>query len=178
MMKKILLFVFGLIFLLTSQAIAQDKVVVIPFWVDSAVTPASAPAPVEKTGQTTCYDRFGMAIGCPGTGQDGDLQKGVAWPNPRFTDNSDGTVTDNLTGLIWLKNASCFGFRAWETALSDANTLNSGECGLSDGTVEGEWRLPNMKELNSLIDCSVIDSGITFWSSFYRRAVKFLLVEY
>jgi hypothetical protein len=32
---------------------------------------------------------------------------GVAWPNPRFTDNSDGTVTDNLTGLIWLKNANC-----------------------------------------------------------------------
>ena len=36
-------------------------------------------------------------------------QKGVAWPNPRFTDNGNGTVTDNLTGLIWLKNANCFG---------------------------------------------------------------------
>ena len=57
------------------------------------------PAPVHKTGQTTSY----------ATGDDGDLEKGVAWPNPRFTDNSDGTVTDNLTGLIWLKNANCFG---------------------------------------------------------------------
>ena len=36
-------------------------------------------------------------------------KKGVAWPNPRFTDNGNGTVTDNLTGLIWLKNANCFG---------------------------------------------------------------------
>ena len=55
------------------------------------------PAMVPKTGQTTGY----------ATGDDGALQKGVAWPNPRFTDNGDGTVTDNLTGLIWLKNANC-----------------------------------------------------------------------
>ena len=47
------------------------------------------------------------------TGSDGDLQKGVAWPNPRFTDNANGTVTDNLTGLIWLKNANCFGRPVW-----------------------------------------------------------------
>jgi len=47
-------------------------------------------APVAKTGQTTSYS----------TGDDGDLEKDVAWPNPRFTNNSDGTVTDNLTGLI------------------------------------------------------------------------------
>jgi hypothetical protein len=32
-----------------------------------------------------------------------------------------------------------------------ANTLNSGECGLSDGSVEGDWRLPNVNELESLI---------------------------
>lgn len=55
-------------------------------------------AGVSKTGQTTSY----------GTRDDGALQKGVAWPNPRFTDNANGTVTDNLTGLIWLKNANCF----------------------------------------------------------------------
>jgi hypothetical protein len=100
------------------------------------------PARVPKTGQTTSY----------GTGDDGDLEKGVAWPNPRFTDNGDGTVTDNLTGLIWLKNANCFGARNWATALSDANTLNSGECGLTDGSVEGDWRLPNVREQQSLID--------------------------
>ena len=32
-----------------------------------------------------------------------------AWTGVRFTDNGDGTVTDNLTALIWLKNANCFG---------------------------------------------------------------------
>jgi hypothetical protein len=51
-------------------------------------TDCPAPALVFKTGQTTSYR----------SGDDGDLEKGVTWPNPRFTDNSDGTVTDNLTG--------------------------------------------------------------------------------
>ena len=60
-----------------------------------------------KTGQTLCYDSLGAVVPCAGTGQDGEIKAGVAWPSPRFTDNSNGTVTDNLTGLIWLKNANC-----------------------------------------------------------------------
>ena len=48
-----------------------------------------------------------------------------------------GTVTDNLTRLIWLKNANAFGVRTWEQALSDANTLASGSAGLTDGSVAG-----------------------------------------
>jgi len=115
-------------------------------------------ATIAKTGQTTSY----------ATGDDGDLQKGVAWPNPRFTDNSNGTVTDNLTGLIWLQNANAFGTRDWATALTDCNTLNSGEHGLTDGSKEGDWRLPNVKELLSLIDWSqsspVLPSGHPFTS--------------
>ena len=58
------------------------------------LVPGSGNANVEKTGQTVYYS----------TGDDGYFEKGVAWPAPRFTDNGDGTVTDNLTGLIWLKN--------------------------------------------------------------------------
>ena len=103
--------------------------------------PSSVAAPVERTGQTTSY----------ATGDDGDLEKGVAWPHPRFTDNGDGTVTDNLTGLIWLKNANCFGTRSWSEALTDCNNLADGACGLTDGSVAGDWRLPNVKELQSLI---------------------------
>ena len=56
-----------------------------------------------KTGQTICYDTAGTVITCAGTGQDGDKQAGVAWPSPRFIDNYDGTVADNMTGLVWLK---------------------------------------------------------------------------
>ncbi|MEO5376692.1 MAG: DUF1566 domain-containing protein [Magnetococcus sp. DMHC-6] len=97
---------------------------------------------IPKTGQTTVY----------ATGDDGDLQKGVAWPDPRFTDNGDGTVKDNLTGLIWLKNANCFGSKSWTNALSSTNGLASGSCGLTDGSVAGNWRLPSKKELMSIID--------------------------
>jgi len=95
-----------------------------------------------QTGQTTSY----------AVGDDGDLQRGVSWPAPRFEDNGDGTVTDNLTGLIWLKNANCAGTMNWNNALTYCNNLASGLCGLTDGSVAGDWRLPNRKELMSLVD--------------------------
>jgi hypothetical protein len=107
-------------------------------------------APVPKTGQTRSY----------ATGDDGNLEKGVAWPSPRFTDNGDGTVTDNLTGLIWLKNANCFGIRAWAQALADANGLGAGYCGLVDGSSAGDWHLPNVRELHSLVHYGVYDPAV------------------
>jgi hypothetical protein len=106
------------------------------------VCPTDGPAPAQKTWQTTSY----------ADGDDGDLRKGIDWPSLRFTDNGNGSVTDNLTGLIWLKNANCFGLRAWNDAVSDCNGLNSGECGLSDDSNPGDWRLPNRNELNSLLN--------------------------
>lgn len=111
-----------------------------------------APARVEKTGQVTCYDAGGVEIPCAGTGQDGDLRPGVAWPSPRFVINGDGTVTDKLTGLVWLRHASCFGHRTWVEALGDAAGLASGSCGLTDGSAAGDWRLPSVTELLSLVD--------------------------
>lgn len=100
-------------------------------------------APVPKTGQTDVY----------GTGDDGAWHKGVAWPTPRFTDNNNGTVTDNLTKLIWMKNASAFGVKNWAGALTTAANLAAGSGDLNDGSKAGDWRLPNRKELESLVDC-------------------------
>lgn len=111
------------------------------------------PGAVTKTGQILCYNTGGGLIDCAGTGQDGAWQKGVA-PNPRFTDNMNGTVTDNATGLIWLKNANCFAAQTWSTAILLSNTLGNGACSLSDGSSGGQWRLPNVKELYSLVDFS------------------------
>jgi hypothetical protein len=45
---------------------------------------------VPKTGQTISY----------GSRDDGALQMGRTWPSPRFTVNGNGTVTDQLSGLI------------------------------------------------------------------------------
>jgi len=111
---------------------------------------AGNPAPVGKTAQTETY----------ATGDDGDWEEGVVWPNPRFTDNGNGTVTDNLTGLIWLKDANCFGSTGWAQALVECNSLANGSCGLSDGSSAGNWRLPNVKELQSLIHYGVYDPAL------------------
>jgi hypothetical protein len=113
------------------------------FWVlQTASAQEQAGARVPKTGQT-------MSVA---PGDDGDLQKGVSLPDPRFTDNGNGTITDNFTGLIWLKNANCFGSQIWANALTSANNLANGQCSLTDGSVAGDWRLPNVRELESLVD--------------------------
>jgi Protein of unknown function (DUF1566)/Divergent InlB B-repeat domain len=111
----------------------------------------SATAEVGQTGQKICSAEDGTEITCTGTGQDGDFQIGPE-VFPRFRDNSDGTVTDNLTGLIWLKNANCFDTKNWQDALTAANTLTNGKCGLTDESRGGDWRLPNFLELRSLVN--------------------------
>jgi hypothetical protein len=107
---------------------------------------------VLKTGQKAAWDEKGESIEPDGTGQDGDLQAGVAWPSPRFEDNHDGTVTDEATGLVWLKNGNAFGFKTWSHALACCRLLCSGEYGLTDGSKPGDWRLPNIREIESLVD--------------------------
>lgn len=120
-------------------------------------------SPVPQTGQ-----QISMM-----PGDDGDYQAGIAWPDPRFTINvnieddlnlnsvcdsnetCNGTVTDNLTGLVWLQNANCFGGRGWSSAIDDANGLaddGTFNCGLNDNSQLGDWRLPNVKEIQSLLD--------------------------
>jgi len=115
-----------------------------------------------RTGQASCYSAEGVVIPCANTGQDGDKQAGVPWPSSRFTDNRDGTVTDTMTGLVWLKDANCTetvggvarasGLLSWPAALTWCNNLASGKCGLSDNSAAGEWRLPNINEMRSLVD--------------------------
>ncbi len=68
----------------------------------------------------------------------------------RFLDNNDGTVTDCRTNIVWLKDANCDGGGNWDNAMAFASGLNSGECGLTDGSVEGDWRLPDKDELQGI----------------------------
>lgn len=112
------------------------------------------------TGQTASY----------AAGDDGALQKGVPWPGPRFVDRQDGTVTDSLTGLVWLKDVGCFAPAVWAAALADANQLASGKCGLVDNSEAGDWRLPNLVEFESVIDVSASSPALTPGSPFVHAA--------
>lgn len=123
------------------------------------VTPAA-------TGQTNSYADY----------DDGYYQTGTAWPDPRFTvlDNTN-CVRDNLTGLVWARDASnACGFAYapstcdWSTAITTCEGLDYG--GRTD------WRLPNIIELQSLSAISInsvpldapfndANSGSYFWSS-------------
>ncbi|HID99184.1 MAG TPA: DUF1566 domain-containing protein [Thiotrichaceae bacterium] len=79
----------------------------------------------------------------------------------RYIDNGNGTVTHNKTGLIWLKNANCFGYQDWGTAMRSAAKLAHGQCGLLDDSKAGMWRLPTKDELMAMIDENYVNSD---WS--------------
>jgi hypothetical protein len=94
------------------------------------------------SGQTFCYDDNGTVVSCKSSGQDGEFRHGNGWPQPRF-EISDSTVIDRLTGLRWQETADLVGKKvSWSDALAAVKELNS------------TWRLPNINELESLVDCS------------------------
>ena len=71
--------------------------------------------------------------------------RGDVYGTNNFQDNNDKTITDNATGLMWAKIDSEKGLD-WKTALLYAE--NSELAGYSD------WRLPNVKELQGIVDYS------------------------
>lgn len=77
------------------------------------------------------------------------LQASIAYAAP-FINNGNGTVTDSGTNLMWLRAEG--GFMPWDDALSYCGGLSLG--GYSD------WRLPNIKELESLTDDTRSDPAI------------------
>jgi hypothetical protein len=99
------------------------------------------------TGQKKCYDAEGIQVPCRGTGQDGELQFGLAWPEPRFLQDRN-SVLDKLTGLYWLQDADVGSGRMnWNETLRYVKKLGMP---LPDST--GPWRLPSINELESLVD--------------------------
>ncbi|KJU82960.1 protein containing DUF1566 [Candidatus Magnetobacterium bavaricum] len=131
-----------------SYVFANFKSVSFYVWpVRSGKSGAFGNAFVWATGQTTSYT----------TGDDGDIRAGVAWPNPRFTKNSDNaTVIDNMTGLMWTKDANLAGKTTWQGALDYIASMNNGA-----GTYgHKDWRLPNRTELLSLVDYGMYGPAI------------------
>jgi hypothetical protein len=115
------------------------------------VTTQAAPADLPQTGQTICYDATGAVVTCAGTGQDGELMTGAAWPSPRFVVGpTTDCITDTLTGLVWVR-APVFASYTWNEALTYANNLNL--CGYTD------WRLPNIIEIKSVVNSAAANKA-------------------
>lgn len=108
-----------------------------------------------KTGQTTEYTTDYPGVG--GTdGCDGYYQKGTAF-SYSWGEVDHNTVTDNVTGLIWASDgngAGCYsgGTRTWKEAIAWAEGL--------DFAGSTEWRLPNRRELESLVNAEIFNPCI------------------
>jgi hypothetical protein len=97
-----------------------------------------------QTGEGTCFDRDGQAMDCKDSGTDGELRMGVPWPEKRFEEQDEG-IWDRLTGLYWSKHAF-LGESSWDDALHLVDRLRH-QTGQA-------WHLPNINELESLVDAS------------------------
>jgi len=99
---------------------------------------------IVDTGQRIAYDNDDV-ISLPTSGADFFGQDASYIINaPSYTDNNDGTISDNVTGLVWQKE---MGEKlSFEEALHKVNSVKLG--GYSD------WRIPTIKELYSLIQFS------------------------
>ncbi len=88
-----------------------------------------------------------------------------------YVDCGNGTVTDNRTGLVWLKDANCLrnapggGEVDWQAAMAFAAGLKdvpagsaaaAHDCGLADGSSPGEWRLPSVEEWEAMVADAVL----------------------
>jgi hypothetical protein len=113
------------------------------------------------TGQTTCWDTIGNVIACGGTGQDGQIQAGGALA---YVDNGDGTITDLNTHLMWEKKSTDGSIHNWGNAYTWADAFSTFIGGLNAGAGfagHTDWRLPNVKELQSIIDYQNYDPAVS-----------------
>jgi hypothetical protein len=133
------------------------------------------PGPLPATGQTSCCgEGNACTLECDDPavvpGQDAAYEAGCSSRPGRFVDNGDGTVTDTCTGLQWQRDTPMDLF-TWEEALRESEDL----------VLAGhdDWRLPNVRELQSIVDHGRVSPSIAtefvpstfrewYWSSTTR----------
>ncbi|MFI3292396.1 MAG: DUF1566 domain-containing protein [Rikenellaceae bacterium] len=123
--------------------------------------------PIVGTNQTLFFDNANI-IEAPQKGdvfygQDANFQHNT----PNYTDNGDGTITDNITGLVWQKD---FKLLSYEEAIEEARKCTLG--GKSD------WRVPTIKEAYSLIIFSGTDASNRDMTKVPEGAIPFIDTDY
>ena len=104
------------------------------------------------------------------------LAGAIKHPGSQHVDNGDGTVTDRLTGLVWMENANCWGAMTWDDAIAKVAALNEKTVTCTGFTgSQTDWRVPDIMELKQFNDFTwpVISSlhpfsGVqarSYWSS-------------
>ena len=103
---------------------------------------------------------IGMVVGCL------MMVAGAAWAVD-MPGRANGTL--KVGNLVWLLNPnSCLGKMNWDSAVSRARSLASGQCGLTDGSKAGDWRLSNTEELLYICENKGLFQNIgngDYWSS-------------
>ena len=147
--------------------------------------PVPIPSELPATGQKLCHNRDGNVIDCESQdfpGQDASYQSGCPIAG-RFKDNGDGTITDNCTGLMWQKDTADVNP---DGKINDADRLSWQDalkyCESLSFAGQADWRLPNIRELQSIVDYGRVTPSIDqlfgaqpgswYWSStFYAGGV-------
>ena len=102
--------------------------------------------PIVDTGQAACYDSDGAETTCPAEGEAFYGQDAQFADTPAdYTDNGDGTITDNVTGLMWQQTPPTTRYN-WSDAADYCSSLTLGN--------HTDWRLPDAKALFSISDFS------------------------
>ncbi len=147
---------------------------IVGYYVTSAYTFSANGIQVDKIDAAGFVPKFGF----PKTrqireyfpGDDGTYQKGAPDSGPpennlRYQDNLDGTITDNVTGLMWVRDPSPTTMN-WESAVTYCENL--------DYAGHNDWRLPNINELFSIL--SQRDEDPVEKYMFFRFTIPFYTV--
>jgi len=141
---------------LAAVTVYRTRLVDVPVVERSA--PSSGTYPIVGTGQTTFWNAEGDETAAPAKGEPFYGQDAQSPGNtPSYTDNGDGTVTDNVTGLMWTQTADLNGDGTINA--DDQMTLAQAVESVASVRTGGyaDWRLPTIKEQYSLINFMGVD---------------------